>query len=155
MKVKMFVFALFLSLSFISCDFYPADKTGTFPPVDYSSLVLSDSYKIDSSVKALPVLNLFYDTFGYGEFDISGTATHTESALVMGETITKSISCNIKKVKITHIDKSTSGMTLDTFYVDFYNTDNEVLSYCYEWQSFYHLLLHRWIYRNVPILPRW
>lgn len=130
MKNKLFIFALFFSLFFIACDFDPADKTGTFPSADYSALVLSDSYKIDSTVKALPVLNLFYDTFGYGEFDISGTATHTESAVVMGETVTKSISCNINKVKISHIDKS----TVDTYYVDFYNTENEILSYCYEWQ---------------------
>ena len=134
MKNKLFIFALFFSLFFIACDFDPADKIGTFPSADYSALVLSDSYKIDSTVKALPVLNLFYDTFGYGEFDISGTATHTESAVVMGETVTKSISCNINKVKISHIDKSTSGMTVDTYYIDFYNTDNEILSYCYEWQ---------------------
>lgn len=134
MKNKLFIFALCLSLLFTSCNFDTADKIGTFPSADYSALVLSDSYTIDSTVKTLPVLNLFYDNFGYGEFDISGTATHTESAVVMGETVTKSISCNINKVKISHIDKSSSGMTLDTYYVDFYNTDNEILSYCYEWQ---------------------
>lgn len=134
MKNKLFISALFLSLFFTACDFDSADKTGTFPSADYSALVLSDSYKIDSTVEVLPVLNLFYDTFGYGEYDISGTATHTESVVVMGKTVTNSISCDINKIKISHIDKSTPGMTIDSYYVDFYNTDNEILSYCYEWQ---------------------
>ncbi len=133
---KNFFYATLLTALFVfsACNLYPADSIGTFPSADYSTLITTDSYKISSSTKTLPVLNLFYDTFGYGEFDVSGTATHTESAVVMGETITKTISCDIKKVKISHIDNSTPGLTLDTYYIDFYNTDNEVLSYCYEWQ---------------------
>lgn len=135
MKKNFFViFSTILLFVFSACNLDTADTPGTFPSADYSSLVTVDSYKIKSSTETLPVLNLFYDNFGYGEFDISGTATHTESAVVMGETITRTISCDIKKVKISHIDKSKPGLTVDTYYIDFYNTDNEVLSYCYEWQ---------------------
>ena len=133
---KIFIIFIFLFTSFFcftSCSDI-ADDTNSFPTADYSNLVYSDCFKIDSSADALTVFNLFYDTFGYGDFDINGTASHSENATLIGVNHSETISCNIKNVKISHIDKSTQGMTVSSFYVDFTNENDEVLTYCYEWQ---------------------
>lgn len=134
MKTKYLFFSLLVSFFFFSCSLDSADNVDSFPTADYSSLVKSDCYKIGDDVKALAVLNLFYDTFGYGEFDISGTASHSESATLIGVNHTETIACNINHVKIYHINNSTSGETVSSFYVDFTNENGEVLSYCYKWQ---------------------
>lgn len=134
MKKNFLLFLIMLLMSYfiISCSDV-ADDVNSFPTVNYAELVQDDSYKISSSTDALTVFNLCYNSFGYGEFNISGTATHTESANLIGPH-TETISCSITKVKIYHIDNSTKGSTVSTFYVDFINSDNEVLSYCYQWQ---------------------
>lgn len=129
----LFLIVPLMSYFIISCSDV-ADDVNSFPTVNYAELVQDDSYKISSSTDALTVFNLCYNSFGYGEFNISGTATHTESANLIGIPHTETISCSITKVKIYHIDNSTKGSTVSTFYVDFINSDNEVLSYCYQWQ---------------------
>ena len=134
MKIKYFFFVLLISFFFMSCNMDVADDTSTFPKADYSSLIKSDCYNIGADVNALTVFNLFYDTFGYGDFDISGSASHTESATLNGVLHSETISCNINHVKISHIDESTPGMTVSSFYVDFTNENSEILSYCYKWQ---------------------
>jgi hypothetical protein len=106
-----------------------ADDPNSFPIVDYSDLVCSDCYKIDSSTDAITVFNLFYREFGYGDFDISGNATHTESAVLIGSHYSETIQCDIKRVKIYHTVDYTSS-----FFVDFINEKNEILTYCYRWQ---------------------
>ena len=133
MKKIFFLIFTFFTFTFFSCNDIP-DNTDSFPVVDYSELIQQDSYKISPSTTAITVFNLFYNVFGYGEHTINGTAVHTESADLIGITHTETISCNITKVKIYHIDNSTKGSTVSTFYVDFINSDNEVLSYCYQWQ---------------------
>ena len=126
------ILPLFLLIfTFISCR-EPSDNVNTFPLIDYSMLVHSDGYRIDTSVDALTVFNLFYDKYGYGEFTINGTAKHSESALLINILHTEEISCSIKKVKIYHT--SDEGLPSGSFYVDFYNESGEILSYCYQWQ---------------------
>lgn len=131
----LFLIVLLMSYFIISCSDV-ADDVNSFPTVNYAELVQDDYYKISSSTDAITVFNLFYyeSGFGYGEHPINGTAVHTESANLIGIPHTETISCSITKVKIYHIDNSTKGSTVSTFYVDFINSDNEVLSYCYQWQ---------------------
>ena len=126
MKTKILFIALF-SLLFFSCE-YTADDTNTFPAVDYSNLITEDGYKIDSSVDALTVFNLFYNVYGYGEFEISGSAEHSESSKLIETTYTEKLSCNITKIKVYHLDNSSSGMHISSFFVDFINDKNEILS---------------------------
>ena len=130
-KLLSLIFTLSVFV-FSSCE--NADDINSFPYEDYSELIQQNSYVISPSTKALTVLNLFYDKFGYGEHSINGTAIHKESANLIDTSYEESISCDVKKVNIYHIDNSTKGMSVSAFYVDFYNTDDEVLSYCYEWQ---------------------
>jgi len=117
-----------------SCEMQQADDVESFPTADYSALVKSDKYEIESSTDALTVFNLFYNTFGYGEFNVSGSATHSESASLIGVSHSETITCTINKAKVYHINKSTTGSTISSFYVDIYNENDERLSYCYEWQ---------------------
>lgn len=131
MKKYWLLFILFL---FFSCNMDVADDTDTFPNADYSSLIKNDMYKIGADVNALTVFNLFYDKYGYGDFGISGIAFHSENATLIGVAHSETVSCNINHVKVYHIDESTAGMTVSSFYVDFTNDNNEVLSYCYKWQ---------------------
>jgi len=130
MNRKLCVLIFLLSILFCSCS-TAADNPDTFPSADYSNLIKDDCYKIDSSIDALTVLNLFYDNFGYGNFDVSGKATHSESATLIGIDHTENISCNITNIKIYH---HTGNSNISSFYVDFINENNEVLSYCYKWQ---------------------
>lgn len=130
---RFFFIMLFIPCFLISCSDV-ADDVNSFPTVDYTELVQDDSYKIPSSADALTVFNLFYNTFGYGEFSVSGTATHTETEKLIENTYTQTITCNIEKIKIYHTDNSTSGLTVSSFYVDFINEDQEVMTYCYQWQ---------------------
>ena len=118
---------------FISCA-DSADNTETFPTINYSHLVKSDSYKIDSSENVLTVLNLFVNEYGYGEHTVNGIAIHSENAILTGVPYKEEISCNINKIKVYHVDDSTNGMTISSFYVDFYNEKDEILSYIYKWQ---------------------
>ncbi len=132
-KNNTLIFIIFLLTCFlISCS--DVDNIDSFPTVDYSKLVQDDAYKISSSTDALTVFNLCYNVYGYGEFSVSGIATHTESATVIENTYTESITCNIEKIKVYHSDDSTSGLTVSSFYVDFINENQETMSYCYQWQ---------------------
>ena len=122
----------FLFLCF-SCSQDTPDEGGTFPTKDYSSLIKENTYVIPASVDAITVFNLFYNKYGYGDFNITGNAIHTETAILNGQKIENSITCNILKIKVYCIDNSTKGFHGSAFYTDFYNDKNEVLSYCYEW----------------------
>lgn len=134
-KFILFLIPLFL---IISCKFDDSDPIDSFPVKDYSSLVKEDKYAIPSSAEAIVVFNLIYNEFGYGEHEITqGSGVHTESKTVLGEKITKTDTCEIKKIKVYHVDNSTSGMHVSSFYVDLINEKNEILQYCYEWQ--YHI----------------
>lgn len=130
---KLLFIIIFIPCFLISCSDV-ADDVNSFPTVDYTVLVQDDSYKISSSTDALTVFNLCYNIYGYGEFSVSGTATHTESAQIIENTYTESITCNIEKIKIYHTDNSTAGLTVSSFYVDFVNENQETMTYCYQWQ---------------------
>ena len=131
------LFLILIPFLFFSCSQSVPNEGGTFKHEDYSSLIKDNRYEISSDIPASLVFNLFYDKYGYGTFDIQGNATHTEKTVLMGEQIQRTVTCQIKKVNIYCINNSTEGMHLSSFYVDFYNENNEILSYCYSWQYDY------------------
>lgn len=133
MKRLYIFFVILFILSIASCSHDTPDAGGTFPTVDYSSLITEGNIKIPNSTPAITVFNLFYDKYGYGEFTLNGTGIHTESTTLMGNTIEESVTCNVTKIKIYSQDDSTEGFHTSAFYVDFYNDRNEVLTYCYDW----------------------
>lgn len=133
-SMKRFLPLFFITLLFISCSNNVPDEPNTFPSVEYSKLVYTNYYKIPSSADALTVFNMFYNEYGYGEFNIDGTAEHSESSDLIGKTHKENITCKITKVKVYNVDYSTPGEKRCAFFVDLYNEKNEVLQYCYKWQ---------------------
>lgn len=132
--MKRFIPLILLALIFISCTHVVANDPNTFPSVDYSSCVYNTCYKIPSSEDALTVFNLFYNEYGYGEFNVEGTAEHCETTKLIGVYHTEKISCKVTKIKVYNIDYSTPGERRSAFFVDLYNDKNEVLQYCYKWE---------------------
>ena len=129
------LFLLLLPLLFISCNFDTHDDVETFPIVDYSSLVKDDKYVIPSGTEALTIFNCFYTQYGYGEFNIEGTYTHTESAYLNNVLYEDTITKTLKKIIISNIViENTSGSHISGFYITFITDKNEILEYCYQWQ---------------------
>lgn len=133
MRKILFAFIFVFSVCFISCD--EADSTDSLPSADYSEFIDNENIQIPDSADALTVFNLCYDYFGgYGEYAVNGVATHTETSNLINKPHSETITCNINRIKIYHTDNSSSGLTLSSFYVDFINEAQEILSYHYQWQ---------------------
>lgn len=125
---------LVLSLFLFACNLDNPDDADSFPVVDYTSLKDNNGYKIAKGTDALHILNCFYSEFGYGEFELKGKYEKTESAVLNGKEYIDIFSKDIIKMKIWHVDNSTQGERISSFFVQFTTTDDESLLLCYEWQ---------------------
>ena len=117
---------------FVSCD--DRDDADSFPVVDYTSLKSSDGYRIPKGTDALHVLNCFYSEFGYGDFEVSGKYEKTETAVLNGKEYSDTLSKDIIGIKVWHVDNSTKGNRVSSFFVEFITTDDEPILLRYKWQ---------------------
>lgn len=133
---KLFVVLLPVLFLFSACDPYNFDTSDTFPEVNYKYMIKENTYEFSSGADALRVISLFHNEFGCGEFSVTGTGTHYESAVLLGKYHSESVQCNIVKVKV-YKDAGNDRSHVNEFNVDLINDKNETLSYCYMWQGNY------------------
>lgn len=133
--MRKILFLILISLIFVGCQLDTADDIDSFPKADYSHIIQDDQYIIPVNTPALTIFNCFYNEFGYGEFDINGQYSHTESATLNGKLYSDTITKTINKMKIYHVkDVESKGETISSFYVLFFTTDNTVFEFRYQWQ---------------------
>lgn len=134
--MKRYLLSVILIVLFIAgCKLDVADDIDSFPKADYSFMVKESQYEIPVNTTALQIFNCFYSEYGYGEYDVQGQYSHTESAVLNGNSYTDTITKTITKMKIWHVrDENTKGSTISSFYVTFYTDNNESLEYRYQWQ---------------------
>lgn len=126
---KLFLLC-FSVLIFISCDFN-GDDTNSVPHTDNSLFVKENSVIFPIGTTALEIYNCVYEKNGLGDFTVSGTYTHTETAILNGKEYTDTIVKNIVKVKV--YKEHTENTHL--FHCDFITESNEVLPFYYQWQN--------------------
>ena len=132
MKTKPVLLFLLVLFVFVSCD--DRDDADSFPVVDYTSLKSSDGYRIPKGTDALHILNCFYSEFGYGDFEVSGKYEKTETAVLNGKEYSDTLSKDIIGIKVWHVDNSTKGNRVSSFFVEFITTDDEPILLHYKWQ---------------------
>ena len=130
----LILISLFVML-LIGCSSNSADDVETFPVVTTDSFIQEDKITIPEGTDALHIFNCFYSIYGYGEFDIRGDFSHTETALLNGRKYTDTVSKTLIKIKIWHeVDSNKREEHISSFYVTFFTDNGESIEYRYQWQ---------------------
>lgn len=132
--MKRFLFLILVLFLFVGCNLFSnnPDDPNTFLEVDYSSFVKSNSYVFPPKTDSVSIFNCMYSEYGYGDFNITGVYSHTETATLNGKEYSDTITKNIIEMKI--FSKINNNPTTSDFCVEFITDNGENLRFLYRWQ---------------------
>lgn len=132
--MKRLIFLFPLLIIFSSCSFFSnnPDDSKDYVRVEYSNYVKENYYEFPEKTDSITLYNCFINEYGYGEKNLTGVFSHTETAVLNGHLYSDTITKNIVKFNMyTIID---TGLPSTSYYIEFTTDSGEKLTYVYQWQ---------------------